>query len=416
LDASQWETTPWRTLLAAARDDGLVPQFATDFRRTKVPLALPEGTRASLCLDLGEVRDGRGHASPIAEMEVELDDGALASLFHFVDTIGVEVPLAIETRSKAERGYALRTGDRRTPARATHPAVEPDDAAAAALATLLRACVAQVADNADGTVRSDDPEWVHQLRIGTRRLRSLLALLRDCVPEERRATVAADAQWLARALGPVRDLDVLVDETLPHARKGADPAARRVLAAFARRARGARIEARAAARSAVGSPRFTRLILGTGALAATPGLGAAARTAGGRTLAASVAAFARPWLQRRHRKLARLARGLDDATPEERHEVRLAAKRLRYAAEFFAGAYPGGRTRDYRKALARLQDALGAQVDAQVAVRLALAIEGAASPAAHLLEAQAARDAHAADARLSRRWRAFRDAPRFFEA
>jgi len=416
LDPAQWDATPWRALLVDAAAQGLVPRFATDFRRTTVPLALPDGTRATLCLDVGEVRDGRGRASPIAEMEVELDEGALASLYHFVDAIGIAVPLAVETRSKAQRGYALATGDTRAPARATHPLVGPDDAAAPALATLMRACTAQIADNADGTSTSDDPEWVHQLRIGTRRLRSLLALLRDCVPKERRASVAADAQWLARALGPARDLDVLVDETLPGARDGADARGRRPLAAFARRARRARIEARAAARSAVGSPRFTRLLLGAGALAATPGLGAPVRTRGARALAASIADFATPWLDLRHRKLVRLGRGLDDATPEERHEVRLAAKRLRYDAEFFAGAFPGPRTSEYRKALARLQDALGAQVDAYVAVRLARAIEGAGSPAASVLEAQITRDAQAARARLSKRWRAFRDAPRFFEA
>jgi CHAD domain-containing protein len=140
------------------------------------------------------------------------------------------------------------------------------------------------------------------------------------------------------------------------------------------------------------------------------------RTRGARELAAPITDFATPWLARRHRKLLRLGRGLDDASAEERHEVRLAAKRLRYAAEFFANAFPGRRTADYRKALARLQDALGAQVDAHVALRLAYAIEGAGSPAATVLEAWIARDAKRARASLHKRWRAFRDAPLFFEA
>lgn len=412
LEPAQWAATPWRAVLDAAHQDHLVPRFATDFSRTTVPVALDEGTRAHLCVDIGEVRDGRGRASPIAEVEIELDEGALAPLYRLAERLCAGVPLAVETRSKAARGYALTRPAAARPARAAHPPIGSDDAAAPALQTLLRACARQIADNADGVLCDDDPEWIHQLRIGTRRLRSCLALLRDTVPEERRAAVAGDAQWLARALGPARDLDVLVDETLPALQPAIDAA--RPLARFARRADEARRQAREAARAAVASPRFTRLLLGAGELAATPRLGVLAGAPAADALAQPARAFARPWLARRHRKLLRLARKLPDATPEERHAIRLAAKRLRYVTEFFADAFPGRRTRAYRKALARLQDALGAQVDAQVALRIAYAMEGTASPAAQVLEAHIARNAASADAALMRRWRAFRACPRFF--
>jgi inorganic triphosphatase YgiF len=415
LDAAQWHATPWKRRLVDAQARGLVPQFATDFVRTTVPVALATGTRASVCVDQGEVRDGRGHAMPICELEVELDGGPVAGLYAFVERLLATVPLAIETRSKAERGYALRHRAQLQPAVAEHPEVDARDSAGSTLATLLRTCARQIGDNADGTLRRDDPEWIHQLRIGTRRLRSCLALMRETVPDEHRLPVAEDAQWLARALGPARDLDVLVDETLPALRKGAPAAEGRVLAAFAKRARVARNEARAAARAAVASPRFTRLLMGAGALAVTPRLGAASGSNAARTLARPAPQFAAPWLARRHRKLVRLGHGLANASPEERHAVRLAAKRLRYATEFFAAAFADGHTRAYRKALARLQDALGAQVDAQVAVRLAYAVEGPASPAARLLQAHIDGDAPHAARRLRKRWRAFRACPRFFE-
>jgi len=415
LDATQWDETPWKRRLADAQARGLLAQFATDFRRTTVPIALATGTRASVCLDVGEVRDGRGHATPISEVEVELDDGPVAGLYGFVEGLLATVPLEIETRSKAERGYALRHRAEPSPARAEHPEIDPHDSAAAALATLLRACARQIGDNADGTRSHDDPEWIHQLRIGTRRLRSCLALMRGTVPEERRLPVAEDAQWLARALGPARDLDVLVEETLPALQKSATPAVARTLAAFARRARVARGEARAAARAAVASRRFTRLLMGAGALAATPRLGAPANSEASRVLARPTRRFAAPWLARRHRKLVRLADGLAHASPEERHAVRLAAKRLRYATEFFADAFAGDHTRAYRKALARLQDALGEEVDAQVAVRLAYAIEGTASPAARVLQTRIDAGAAGAGRRLRKRWRAFRACRRFFE-
>ncbi len=51
--------------------------------------------------------------------------------------------------------------------------------------------------------------------------------------------------------------------------------------------------------------------------------------------------------------------------------MRVAAKKLRYAAEFFAPQDHGKRNRAYRKALSRLQDALGHWHDAVTATRLA---------------------------------------------
>ena len=80
--------------------------------------------------------------------------------------------------------------------------------------------------------------------------------------------------------------------------------------------------------------------------------------------------FARKLLERRHRRLAKRGGALADGTPEERHAVRIAAKKLRYAAEFFAPLFPRKRARAYVKALAALQDVLGRANDAATATRL----------------------------------------------
>ena len=418
LDATQWRETPWRALLADAQRRGLTARFATDFHRTELPVALDDGTRATVCIDVGEVRDGRGGATPLSEIEVELAQGRIDALYRFAARLATRLPLAVEPRSKAERGYALVRGTHRLPARATHPPLDGEDTAAAALQSLLRACAIQITDNADGTLAHDDPEWVHQLRVGTRRLRACLALARSAVPSDALTTVLDDARWLARALGPVRDLDVLATETLPAVRvytsKRGDGAATRALGAFAKRVDAARREARDAARAAVASPRFTHLVLGAGGLAATPLLGAAAGSKAAHVLRGRARDFAAPWLARRHRKLVRRARGIGKASDEALHEVRLAAKRLRYVTEFFADVFDARRAGGYRRALARLQDALGAQVDLQVAIRLAHAIEGRDSPSALALQRYVKAHARANGVAVLRRWRAFRDCPRFF--
>jgi CHAD domain-containing protein len=94
--------------------------------------------------------------------------------------------------------------------------------------------------------------------------------------------------------------------------------------------------------------------------------------------------------------------------------VRLAAKRLRYVAEFFGGVFEHAHARAYRRALARLQDVLGAQVDRQVALRIAHAIEGPASPTAAILQRHIDAHARASTAAMLRRWREFRKCRRFF--
>ena len=56
--------------------------------------------------------------------------------------------------------------------------------------------------------------------------------------------------------------------------------------------------------------------------------------------------------------------------PEERHRLRIALKKLRYATEFFDSGYKKKRTARYLAALKQLQDALGHLNDVAVAERL----------------------------------------------
>ena len=117
--------------------------------------------------------------------------------------------------------------------------------------------------------------------------------------------------------------------------------------------------------------------------------------------------MARPLLKRRHQALLALGGNVAHAAPEARHAARLAAKKLRYAAEFFASLYPRKKTRAYRKALAALQEDLGAWNDTAVAARIAAQVMGAQSPAAAAFEGWAAASgATRADA-LTESWTRF---------
>jgi len=226
--------------------------------------------------------------------------------------------------------------------------------------------------------------------------------------------VIDDARWLGRALGPARDLDVLLETTLPRVRASLrnDRARAAVLDEFATRVAPLRDEARAAARAAVASPRYAGLVLGAG------GLATALDASRGRTrrararLAGPVVDHATALIRRRHRALMKRGRALDGATDDERHAVRLAAKKLRYVTEFFAPAFGERAVDAYRRALVRLQNTLGEHNDLVVAARLGTAIDGADAAIVHLLREASAAGDKALCQSLDRRWKAFVDAPR----
>ncbi|MDH5245413.1 MAG: CHAD domain-containing protein [Betaproteobacteria bacterium] len=413
--------TPWKKLTAkAAKDGGLVPCFTTDFKRRMIPLEFPDGSTAEFCVDLGEIRatcDGRARREPVAEIEIELRSGDAANLFRLALALSADLPIAAMTLTKAARGYALRRGLPRavpSPVRAQDVPLATDVTTADALTAIARGCLHQIAANAAGLVDDDDPEWIHQMRVGTRRLRSCLALLAPFAPAAELDRVVAEVKWLAATLGTARDWDVFVTETLPplaawFARDaGATPGLRRLRARAAARRRAAR----SAARAAVASPRFQRLLLTADLLCASSSCVAPFHARDGDDGAAGApderaATFAASLLARRHRKFARIAAHLAHASNEERHAARIAAKRLRYVAEFFAPLFPGKRGRTYLKRLAIMQDALGRINDAVTAASLAAKLAGPTDDAAGAVRGWVAAQATAVEPMLTRAWRRF---------
>ncbi len=254
-------------------------------------------------------------------------------------------------------------------------ALASDTSAEDALRVIVQGCLEQIAGNAAGLLADADPEWVHQMRIGTRRLRSCLGLV-PATPG--RDSLIAEVRWLARLLGTARDWDVFAGETLPPiaAALGTDASAAASFARLRRRVSARRAQARSMVRDAVRSVRFTRLVLAAGALCATPHFGRDDDEAL-RALAAPARVFASGLIDRRHHKVGRSTTGLAKATPEARHAARIAAKKLRYAAEFFSPLLDGKHARRYLKSLSELQDVLGRANDAQTVQSL---VAGLAAP------------------------------------
>jgi triphosphatase len=89
-----------------------------------------------------------------------------------------------------------------------------------------------------------------------------------------------------------------------------------------------------------------------------------------------------PLLRAAEKRLAKRIDGLDEADAPGRHRVRIAAKKARYAAEFFRDLLPAQRVKRYLGHLEKLQDRLGALNDLAVADQLLEELKGGSSQVA----------------------------------
>ena len=321
----------------------LQPVFSAEVERTTIDAGIA-GTRIELSIDRGELRNG-DHSVSVCELEMEIRDGGAAPLFGLARELDAQVPVRLGVLSKSERGYRL--AQKRGAAKAETPVLAKDITAGEAFRRIVSPCIRQYRLNED-LLRTGgrSVSALHQARIGLRRLRSALSLFRDVVADGRVEALASELRWLAGCLGEARDIDVLIERTEP--------------SDLLDRLHEARDAAYTAIETMLESPRPRALMLDLaewiecGVWRSSPET-LAAREMPVREFAATSLEQARKRLQRRGRKLVHL-------TDEHRHEARIAAKKLRYASEFFTSLYTRRKARDHKlfiDTLEKLQKRLG---------------------------------------------------------
>jgi CHAD domain-containing protein len=350
-------------VLARARRSPLVP-IAT-LRTHRVVLHL----LGSGDVKLAEIADDRvtgesGSAvSAWREVEVELVEGdrdLLAVAGARLQEAGAQPS---GSSSKLARLLALEGGDDETP-----PAGPDSTAGEVALAYLSAQTEALL--DVDPFTRVDAPDAVHKMRVAVRRLRSALATYRRLLDRSVTDPVRDELRWIGRALGPVRDSEVIRDHLREEVSEQPRPA---VVGPVSRRIdRTLRAEHRDAHRQALTELRSDRYL----AL-----LDAVEEIAGGSALSGKrVDRPARKQVPREVRRtFDRMVEFVEQAdaaaSPEETdrllHEVRKAAKRVRYAAES-ADPVIGPGASGLAKQMEELQDVLGAHQDTVVVRQLLL--------------------------------------------
>jgi CHAD domain-containing protein len=192
-------------------------------------------------------------------------------------------------------------------------------------------------------------------------LRSALKLFETAAPCP--PALLEDIRWLGNALGAARDWDVLLISTL--AQIDASPGGKNGLMDLQALALAAARDKRRAAAQALLSPRYTRLLLTLG-LWMQQITGPHAPSA----LRAAAGGYTQKTLQRLHKSLLKRANRMDDSDPASIHRTRIAAKRGRYALEFFHSLYRVKGSRDYLHLLSDTQEELGQHNDLVTADRL----------------------------------------------
>lgn len=332
-------TTPVPALLGD-KAAGIAPLFVVENERR---IWNVEGIEVAL--DRGRIIAGE-RESAFHEVELERKSGDPAALFALARQIDAAAPVQLGVLSKAERGYRLM-GPALSRAKAEPVVLDRGMTAGAAFQAIAYACLRHYRLNVPLVLDRREPDALHQARVALRRLRSALAIHKDLLIDGRSSAFNEDLRWLAGELGKARDIDVLVER----AGEGAMQA----------RLQAARKDAYDNAVTALQSDRARMLLLDMVEWISLGQWLSLEENVDVREMPARD--FAKGALARFRRKVKKGGRNLEKLDDEARHTVRKAAKKLRYASEFFAGLYDQKREKRRHKrfisALETLQDRLG---------------------------------------------------------
>jgi triphosphatase len=268
-----------------------------------------------------------------------------------------------------------------TPHLGEEPRLAPGDSAAKAFRLIARSALSQIGANAAVLARARRPEALHQMRVGLRRLRGALSLFKPMLADGEVAGVKSELKWITGELGPARDLDVFLNDSYrpllePH-RDWPD------LANLGHVLREARTKAYDRAQAAMTSSRFGVLLHDVSVWIEDGAWTVDADPKQTALRARSIGRLAPELLDRARGTVVKRGRDLERLAPEDRHKLRIHAKRLRYAAGFFGSLYTEGSAKALKrfgKASHRVTGALGDQTDIVAATRLAAEIAATAPP------------------------------------
>ncbi|MGH3005739.1 MAG: CHAD domain-containing protein [Gaiellaceae bacterium] len=332
-------------LFALLRGNELEQAATLKTRRSGVRMREDGRDRAEIVVDSVAVMDNGRVRSTFREIEVELIEGDPSVLDRIGKALRRKGALASDGRPKLFRALGL----------APPPSPEPKTGASAVphVAAMLERQRREILAHDPGVRVGVDPEDVHAVRVAVRRSRAVLRAARPLLDQAVSEPIRAELKWLGSTLGPVRDLDVLLErlrtqlDALPADDRFAAERLLQLLSAD-------RELARAQLLGALESERYLALLDRLADLAAEP-------AASGREK--PLRALAARQFERLREEVARLP---GEPSDTDLHSIRVRAKRARYAAEL-AEATVGQPAARFVARAKSVRDVIGEHQDAVVA-------------------------------------------------
>lgn len=229
-DLSLYRNTPIGDVLAdilsmSLDDDSSVSQlqkqYSTDITRI-TRLIQQEDNIIEVALDKGYVQHGQddGQKQYLHEIEFELIAGDQHFLFDTAKTWCKRYDLTLCSITKAQRGQLILDGQSyphpyQTDLSALQHKIDKHTSLEAWIKIVIHECLLQILPNVSAIYEgSDDGEHVHQLRVGLRKLRTLLKFFSKKI-KDIPAHWKTELKYTFCQLGCYRDYDVLTSEIQP---------------------------------------------------------------------------------------------------------------------------------------------------------------------------------------------------------
>jgi len=318
----------------------LAPVFISRVKRIAF-LVKEADTEIEVALDTGSIEAG-SHFSPLHELELELKQGDPYAMFQLAHRFQAELPLTLSHISKAEHGHLLALDRWLLPSKSSAPELTKDMSSHEAFQVIARTCLHDYMLNLIALEGPDPVEAIHKGRVALRRLRAAFSLFAPILSDEAFPKLKDEVRWIAQRFGTVRDRDVLQMSVFePASQQDVIPGAR-ILAQLLDKERHAEHNA---LKNDLRSDRARAFLLDfTLWLEHGSWLSSAPKVTAdeGGTLPTNVSfvPFVREVLQRRQNQILKRGASLVKLPPVSRHELRIAAKKLRYMADFFVNV-PG---------------------------------------------------------------------------
>lgn len=356
-ERGEWETeiTGDRPDLDAARGTALQPFIDEDFqnelrpvfetrvRRSTYPLVTKD-YEITLSIDHGSIDTGKNTIA-FDEAELELKRGSRAHLFKIARSLSRSAHADLAVKSKSQRGYELLDGFKAAVEKTDSVTIEAGMTTSDAFRLVANACLKQIVANKPAVLASD-PEGIHQMRVGLRRLRTAMSLFSDIIPGKKTDDIKIELKWLTGELSPSRELDVFLTEVVHPLEDSAHSAELRPLTGELAKRRDVALER---VKSAVHSQRFRKLTLN---VAEWLEIGRWRRPQDmllRQRCEEPVEVAMVAQLNRRWRKIRKRGRRLLELDTRQRHKLRIQAKKIRYASEFFETLFPEKKMRKRRR-------------------------------------------------------------------